>query len=100
MTHLHTEEGRADAFLRDVKEAVAVIMKNPQKEVDGKVSTSISGFMFMVLRRFRSDFLFLLQMAMYGASQTLQDRSIVTDFTRFWIDALYYTPNDTNESLA
>lgn len=67
VTHLHTEEGKADSFLKDVQEAVAVIMKNPQKEVDGK-------------------------MAMYGASQTLQDRSIVTDFTRFWIDALYYTP--------
>ncbi|XP_034239299.1 sphingosine-1-phosphate lyase [Thrips palmi] len=68
VTHLHTEEGRADAFLKDVREAVAVIMKNPQKEVEGS-------------------------MAMYGASTTLQDRSIVTDFTRFWIDALYYTPD-------
>lgn len=42
MTHLHTEEGRADAFLKDIREAVAVIMKNPQKEVDGKVSLGLS----------------------------------------------------------
>ncbi|KAK3926157.1 Sphingosine-1-phosphate lyase [Frankliniella fusca] len=68
VTHLHTEEGRAETFVRDVEEAVAEIMKNPQQDVDGK-------------------------MAMYGASQTLQDRSIVTDFTRMWIDALYYTPD-------
>ena len=67
VTHLHTEEGRADAFLRDVEEAVAEIRKNPQQELEGK-------------------------MAMYGVSQTLSDRSIVTDFTKFWIDALYYTP--------
>lgn len=38
VTHLHTEEGRADAFVRDVEEAVAVIKQNPQLEVDGKVS--------------------------------------------------------------
>lgn len=38
VTHLHTQEGRADAFLRDVEEAVAEIKKNPQQELDGKVS--------------------------------------------------------------
>ena len=38
VTHLHTQEGRADSFLRDVEEAVAEIKKNPQQDLDGKVS--------------------------------------------------------------
>lgn len=68
VTHLHTEKGRAEAFLKDIADGVAEIKKNPRQEVEGA-------------------------MAIYGAAQTLQDRSIVTDFTRLWIDALYYTPD-------
>lgn len=37
ITHMHTQEGVAEAFLRDVREEVAEIMKNPEDPVEGKV---------------------------------------------------------------
>ena len=32
---------------------------------------------------------------MYGMSQGLVDRSVVGDFTRYFLDSMYYTPKDT-----
>nr|CAD7596116.1 unnamed protein product [Timema genevievae] len=69
VTYMHTMNGVADRFIADVEEEVAVIMKDPSKEVDGKL-------------------------AMYGMSQKIPDRSIVGDFTRFFLDSMYYTPTD------
>jgi sphinganine-1-phosphate aldolase len=31
-------------------------------------------------------------MAMYGMTQSLPDRALVGDFTRIFIDSMYYTP--------
>lgn len=31
-------------------------------------------------------------MAIYGAAQSIPDRSIVGDFTRLFLDSMYYTP--------
>lgn len=31
-------------------------------------------------------------MAIYGVAQTLHDRRIVEEFTRLFIDSMYYTP--------
>nr|CAD7445349.1 unnamed protein product [Timema bartmani] len=69
VTYMHTTNGVADRFIADVEEEVALIMKDPSKEVDGKL-------------------------AMYGMSQKIPDRSIVGDFTRFFLDSMYYTPTD------
>ena len=33
-----------------------------------------------------------LQFALYGMSHSIPDRSIVGDFTRFFLDSMYYTP--------
>jgi hypothetical protein len=35
---MHTAEGVADRFLSDVEEELAVILKDPSKPVEGKVS--------------------------------------------------------------
>ena len=32
-------------------------------------------------------------MALYGMSQKIPDRSIVGEFTRFFLDSTYYTPS-------
>lgn len=37
-TVLHTQPGVADQFIRDVKEQVAIIMKNPKEKTTGMVS--------------------------------------------------------------
>lgn len=67
VTHVHTERGVADQFLEDVKTELAIIMKDPGLPIEGKL-------------------------AMYGMSQSIADRSVVGDITRFFIDATYYTP--------
>lgn len=38
VTVLHTQPGVADRFISDVKEQVAVIMKNPKEKTTGRVS--------------------------------------------------------------
>jgi sphinganine-1-phosphate aldolase len=67
VTLMHTKAGIADNFVNDVETFVKEIMKNPEKPVEGK-------------------------MAIYGMSQTIPDRSIVGDFTRLFLDSLYFTP--------
>ncbi|XP_024944855.1 sphingosine-1-phosphate lyase isoform X2 [Cephus cinctus] len=69
ITYVHTEEGVADRFLNDVKDELMNIMKQPDEPVEGK-------------------------MAMYGMSQSIPDRSVVTDFVRFYLDSMYYTPKN------
>jgi sphinganine-1-phosphate aldolase len=67
VTYLHTKDGVADNFLKDVGAIIKELMINPEKPVEGK-------------------------MAIYGVSQTIPDRSIVGDFTRLFLDSLYFTP--------
>ena len=37
-TVLHTQKGVADQFIREVREQVAIIMKNPKEKTTGMVS--------------------------------------------------------------
>lgn len=73
VTHLHTKEGVARQLVQDVKEALDVIMEDPSVQLEGV-------------------------MAMYGQSHSIPDRSIIGDFTKFYIDATYYTP-DVHEKV-
>ncbi|CAH1119293.1 unnamed protein product [Phaedon cochleariae] len=74
ITHMHTQPGVADKFLEDVKSSLTEIMKNPSEPVEGK-------------------------MALYGVAQQLPDRSIVGDFTRLFLDSMYYVPPKNNETV-
>jgi sphinganine-1-phosphate aldolase len=67
ITNMHTKDGIADNFVKDIESIVKEIMKNPGVPVEGK-------------------------MAIYGVSQTIPDRSIVGDFTRLFLDSLSFTP--------
>uniref|UniRef100_A0A182T279 sphinganine-1-phosphate aldolase n=1 Tax=Anopheles maculatus TaxID=74869 RepID=A0A182T279_9DIPT len=69
VTYMHTEAGVADKFIQDVRTKVALIMKNPTKPVEGK-------------------------MAIYGVAQSVPDRELIGDFTKCFIDSMYYTPVD------
>lgn len=65
-TVLHTQPGVADLFVQDVKDAVAVIMKNPNEKTTGMG-------------------------AIYGMAQSIPDRSMVTEISRGFLDCLYST---------
>uniref|UniRef100_A0AAQ5YBN7 sphinganine-1-phosphate aldolase n=1 Tax=Amphiprion ocellaris TaxID=80972 RepID=A0AAQ5YBN7_AMPOC len=65
-TVLHTQPGVADHFIRDVKEQVAIIMKNPKEKTTGMG-------------------------AIYGMAQSIPDRSMVTEISRGFLDCLYST---------
>lgn len=67
VTFMHTKNGIADNFINDVEGIVGEIMKSPKAPVEGK-------------------------MALYGVAQAIPDRSIVGDFTRLFLDSLYFTP--------
>ncbi|XP_049837080.1 sphingosine-1-phosphate lyase isoform X3 [Schistocerca gregaria] len=71
VTYMHTAEGVAERFLSDIQEELEKILKEPVKEVGGKF-------------------------AVYGMSQSVPDRSIVGDFTRCFLDSMYYTPSQPN----
>lgn len=71
ITHMHTQPGVADQFLNDVRSELATILETRDTLVEGKL-------------------------AMYGMSQSIPDRSVVGDFTRCFLDSMYYTKqNDT-----
>ncbi|KAI3363008.1 hypothetical protein L3Q82_011671, partial [Scortum barcoo] len=65
-TVLHTQAGVADQFIRDVKEQVAIIMKNPKEKTTGMG-------------------------AIYGMAQSIPDRSMVTEVSQGFLDCLYST---------
>ncbi|KAF5299206.1 hypothetical protein FQA39_LY02379 [Lamprigera yunnana] len=72
ITHIHTQLGVADQFLSDVRSSVAEILKNPKVSADGK-------------------------MAIYGTSQSIPDRSLIVEFTRYYLDSMYYTRNEESK---
>ncbi|KAK2922123.1 sphingosine-1-phosphate lyase 1 isoform X1 [Channa argus] len=72
-TVLHTQQGVADRFIHDVKEQVAIIMKNPKEKTTGMG-------------------------AIYGMAQSIPDRSMVTEVSRGFLDCLYSTEVKTNTS--
>ncbi|CAH1132993.1 unnamed protein product [Ceutorhynchus assimilis] len=67
VTLLHTKPGIAQKFLDDVRDSLVEILKDPSVPVAGK-------------------------MALYGTAQKLPDRSIVGDITRYFLDSMYYIP--------
>ncbi|KAG7333986.1 hypothetical protein KOW79_002393 [Hemibagrus wyckioides] len=66
VTMLHTQPGVAEQFIKDVKEEVAKIMKNPKEKTTGMG-------------------------AVYGMAQTIPDRSMVTEVSCGFLDCLYST---------
>ncbi|CAL1538873.1 unnamed protein product [Lymnaea stagnalis] len=66
LTMLHTQEGVADQFIKDVEESVNEIMKTPKAECGG------AG-------------------AIYGMAQSIPDRSLVNEIARAFIEACYST---------
>ncbi|KAL8187007.1 UNVERIFIED_CONTAM: Sphingosine-1-phosphate lyase 1 [Gekko kuhli] len=74
LTLLHTKPGVAEQFLKDIRESVAEIMKDP------KAKTTGAG-------------------AIYGLAQAIPDRSIITDISHVYLDSLYTTEshNSTDE---
>ncbi|XP_077352552.1 sphingosine-1-phosphate lyase 1 [Festucalex cinctus] len=65
-TVLHTQPGVVERFVGEVREQVAIIMKNPKEKTTGKG-------------------------AIYGMAQSIPDRSMVTEITRGFLDCLYNT---------
>ncbi|XP_059928419.1 sphingosine-1-phosphate lyase 1 isoform X2 [Gadus macrocephalus] len=65
-TVLHTKEGVAEKFVKDVGEQVAIIMKNPKEKTTGMG-------------------------AIYGMAQSIPDRSMVTEISCGFLDCLYST---------
>nr|XP_046209538.1 sphingosine-1-phosphate lyase 1-like isoform X1 [Oncorhynchus gorbuscha] len=65
-TVLHTHEGVAKQLINDIKEQVALILKNPNEKTTGMG-------------------------AIYGMAQSIPDRSMVTEISRGFLDCLYST---------
>ncbi|XP_053730187.1 sphingosine-1-phosphate lyase 1 isoform X1 [Synchiropus splendidus] len=65
-TVLHTQPGVVEQFVRDVREEVGLIMKNPKEKTTGMG-------------------------AIYGMAQSIPDRSMVTEISRGFLDCLYST---------
>uniref|UniRef100_A0A8C8JIV6 sphinganine-1-phosphate aldolase n=1 Tax=Oncorhynchus tshawytscha TaxID=74940 RepID=A0A8C8JIV6_ONCTS len=65
-TVLHTQEGVAEQFISEVKEQVALILKNPNEKTTGMG-------------------------AIYGMAQSIPDRSMVTEISCGFLDCLYST---------
>ncbi|XP_076830746.1 sphingosine-1-phosphate lyase 1 isoform X2 [Brachyhypopomus gauderio] len=66
VTMLHTTPGVAEHFIRDVKEEVAIIMRNPKEKTTGMG-------------------------AVYGMAQSIPDRSMVSEVSCGFLDCLYST---------
>ncbi|MEE6488538.1 hypothetical protein FKM82_015257 [Ascaphus truei] len=71
LTLLHTKPGVAQQFVKDVKESVAVIMKNPRAKTTGLG-------------------------AIYGMAQAIPDRSMVTEISQAFLDCLYSTEDPSS----
>nr|XP_057908641.1 sphingosine-1-phosphate lyase 1 isoform X1 [Doryrhamphus excisus] len=74
-TLLHTQPGVVERFVGDIREQVAIIMKNPKEKTTGKG-------------------------AIYGMAQSIPDRSMVTEISRGFLDCLYSTEVKSPKSNA
>ncbi|XP_069466838.1 sphingosine-1-phosphate lyase 1 [Ambystoma mexicanum] len=72
ITLLHTRNGVAQQFLKDVRESVAEIMKDPEAKTTGMG-------------------------AIYGMAQSIPDRSMVTEISQSFLDCLYSTDNGSGD---
>eukprot|EP00095_Tigriopus_kingsejongensis_P001686 maker-scaffold1658_size31987-snap-gene-0.8 protein:Tk01686 transcript:maker-scaffold1658_size31987-snap-gene-0.8-mRNA-1 annotation:"sphingosine-1-phosphate lyase 1 isoform x1" len=68
-TMLHTQEGVADRFVKDVTELTAMILANPEEHKGGSA-------------------------AIYGMAQSLPDRNLVNEITWIYLDSLYVTKDE------
>ncbi|XP_038599625.1 sphingosine-1-phosphate lyase 1 [Tachyglossus aculeatus] len=68
LTQLHTKPGVATQFLKDVRESVTQIMKNPKAKTTGMG-------------------------AIYGMAQGVPDRKMVAELSQIFLDSLYSTEN-------
>lgn len=76
VTMVHTKEGVAERFVKDVRECVAQVMKDPKAKATGEA-------------------------AMYGMAASVPDRSIVNELAHGYIDLVYkadHTPPATTAS--
>ncbi|KAM9803966.1 sphingosine-1-phosphate lyase 1 [Neosynchiropus ocellatus] len=75
-TVLHTQPGVVEQFVKDVREEVGIIMKNPKEKTTGMG-------------------------AIYGMAQSIPDRSMVTEISRGFLDCLYSTevPKTTSNHM-
>nr|CAG4638413.1 EOG090X051L [Cyclestheria hislopi] len=64
VTYLHTKDGVAQKFIKDIQDTVREIMKDPQAKAGGTA-------------------------AIYGLAQSIPDRSMVTDVIRTFLDTIY-----------
>ncbi|XP_065654329.1 sphingosine-1-phosphate lyase 1 isoform X2 [Hydra vulgaris] len=71
ITMRHTKDGVADRFVNDIKEVAARLMKNPFEKAEG-------------------------QGAIYGLSQQIPDRSIITEITTAFLDSYYSVSSGLN----
>eukprot|EP00088_Acartia_fossae_P057479 TRINITY_DN6706_c0_g1_i2.p1 TRINITY_DN6706_c0_g1~~TRINITY_DN6706_c0_g1_i2.p1 ORF type:complete len:484 (+),score=119.67 TRINITY_DN6706_c0_g1_i2:240-1691(+) len=69
VTRLHTEAGVADKFVRDVREATEIILRDPEAAGGGSA-------------------------AVYGMAASIPDRSIVSELTAVYLDSLYASKAD------
>ncbi|CAH0725378.1 unnamed protein product, partial [Brenthis ino] len=67
VTHAHTQAGVAARLLADARAAAAACRREGHEPVQGK-------------------------MAIYGVAQSIPDRSLVSDITKYFIDSMYYLP--------
>ncbi|XP_063824365.1 sphingosine-1-phosphate lyase isoform X1 [Ostrinia nubilalis] len=72
ITHAHTAEGVASRFVTDVRSAAHECLTTSSGPVEGK-------------------------MAIYGVAQEISDRSLVSDITKYFIDSMYYLPEQSEE---
>uniref|UniRef100_A0A6I8NPK2 sphinganine-1-phosphate aldolase n=1 Tax=Ornithorhynchus anatinus TaxID=9258 RepID=A0A6I8NPK2_ORNAN len=70
LTQLHTKPGVATQFLKDVRESVTQIMKNPKAKTTGMG-------------------------AIYGMAQGVPDRKMVAELSQAFLDSLYSTENSS-----
>jgi sphinganine-1-phosphate aldolase len=69
VTRLHTQPGVAEKFVRDVREATEIILKDPEAAGGGSA-------------------------AVYGMAASIPDRSIVSELTAVYLDSLYASKRD------
>lgn len=80
---MHTREGVADNFLRDMREVVAEIMKDPKADAGG----SVSGI--PVIQKPPIINVSFLKAAIYGMAQSIPDRSMVSDIASVFLETIY-----------
>ena len=88
VTMLHTQEGVAERFVKDVREISEMILANPEKHKGGSVAIYGNNELLITNEGHVSH----NPMKISGMAQSLPDRSLVDQMTWIYLDALYATP--------